>query len=215
MLQQKNKQTHVLIDAGHGSNTPGKGSPYSLSGTLPAIEFREWKWTREIADRIVSELRCRGIEANLLVTEQYDVSLLERVKRVNEKCRMYGKDNVLVISIHNNALGMGDKWENNARGWSVWTSVGQTKSDLLAEYLFTRAKENFKDMRLRSDVTDNDNDCESQFYILRKTLCPAVLTENFFMTAEEDLKYILSNKGKDAIVATHIQGIMDYIQNQV
>ena len=206
------KKIRVLVDSGHGSNTPGKGSPYSLSGVKPALKFKEWEWTREVADMLVSALKECGIDAERLVTETYDVSLIERVKRVNEECKRHDKNNVILISIHNNALGMGDAWHNNATGWSAWTSVGQTKSDILADYLYEAAKINFPDRKLRADKSDNDNDCESQFYILQKTLCPAVLTENFFMTAESDVKYLLSDEGKEAIVKTHVEGIMKFIQ---
>lgn len=206
------RKIRVLVDSGHGSNTPGKGSPYSLYGVKPALKFREWEWTREVADMLVAALRECDINAERLVPETYDVSLIERVKRVNEACKKYGKENVILISIHNNALGMGDAWHNNATGWSAWTSVGQTKSDVLADFLYEAAKENFPGHKLRADKSDNDNDCESQFYILQKTLCAAVLTENFFMTAESDVKYLLSDEGKEAVVKTHVEGIMKYIQ---
>ena len=205
------RKIRVLVDSGHGSNTPGKGSPYSLTGVKPALKFKEWEWTREIADMLVSALQDIGIEAKRLVPETYDISLIERVKRTNEECKKLGKDNVILVSIHNNALGMGDAWHNNATGWSAWTSVGQTKSDILADCLYEAATDNFPGMKLRVDKSDNDNDCEKQFYILQKTLCPAVLTENFFMTAESDVKYLLSDKGKEAIVKTHVEGILKYI----
>ena len=39
----------ILIDNGHGENTPGKRSP---DGT-----FREYAYTREIADEVVREMR--------------------------------------------------------------------------------------------------------------------------------------------------------------
>ena len=45
----------ILIDNGHGENTPGKCSP---DGRL-----KEWAYTREIADRVVAGLRHRGEEA--------------------------------------------------------------------------------------------------------------------------------------------------------
>lgn len=43
----------ILIDNGHGENTPGKCSP---DGRL-----KEWIYTREIADRIVTGLREKGL----------------------------------------------------------------------------------------------------------------------------------------------------------
>ena len=42
----------VLIDNGHGENTPGKRSP---DGRL-----REWAYTRKIADRVMIEVGTRG-----------------------------------------------------------------------------------------------------------------------------------------------------------
>jgi len=68
----------------------------------------------------------------------------------------------------------------NATGWSAYTSVGITSSDKLAECLYNAAKKNLSDKKLRTDYSDKDSDIESNFYILKHTLCPAVLTENFF-----------------------------------
>ena len=47
----------ILIDNGHGNNTVGKRSPYSLCGVEPAIDFYEYKWNREIAKEIVEGLK--------------------------------------------------------------------------------------------------------------------------------------------------------------
>ena len=44
----------------------------------------------------------------------------------------------------------------------------------------------------------------------RKTLCPAVLTENFFMDGL-DLEFLQSRAGKQAVVGTHVEGIIEYL----
>ena len=46
----------ILIDNGHGINTLGKRSPYSMTGIEPEIPFLEYEWNREIADELVYEL---------------------------------------------------------------------------------------------------------------------------------------------------------------
>ena len=51
-------------------------------------------------------------------------------------------------------------------------------------------------------------DWEENFYILRKSLCPAVLTENFFMDSHSDLEYLQSKAGKQAVVDTHVEGVI-------
>ena len=43
-----------------------------------------------------------------------------------------------------------------------------------------KVKVNLKGKKLRTDYADNDPDKESNFYVLKHTNCPAVLTENFF-----------------------------------
>lgn len=192
----------ILIDNGHGLDTPGKHSP---DGT-----FREAIYTRQIAQRIVFDLQDRDYDAELLVPEDDDISLIERVRRVNAACFLLGKQNVILVSIHVNAAGNGSKWLN-ATGWSVYTCKGQTESDKLAECLCQAAIKNFPGRRIRTDISDGDMDWEEGFYILRKTLCPAVLTENFFMDSQSDLEYLQSKAGKQAIIDTHIEGIVEYI----
>ena len=57
----------ILIDNGHGHNTPGKRSPDG--------QFLEAIYNREIAKRIVAELQNKGYDAELLVPESEDISL--------------------------------------------------------------------------------------------------------------------------------------------
>lgn len=192
----------VLIDNGHGENTPGKRSP---DGKL-----REYAYTREIADRVVFGLRKLGIDAERIVKEDIDVSLSERCKRVNTIYKETGKKAILV-SIHCNAAGSGINWMD-ARGWEAWTSVGKTKSDTIAECLYKAAEKGFPDMKIRKDTADGDSDKESQFYILKNTNCPAVLTENFFQDNKEDVAYLLSSEGKQAVTQIHIDGIVAYLK---
>ena len=78
----------ILIDNGHGSNTAGKRSP---DGRL-----MEYAYTREIAERVVHELRKRGLDAERIVREEIDVPLAERCKRVNE----YKASEAILVSIH-------------------------------------------------------------------------------------------------------------------
>ena len=192
----------ILIDNGHGLMTAGKRSPDG--------QFAEPFYNREIARRVVSDLSDRGLDAELLVPEDDDISLAERVRRVNAACFLLGTQNVILVSIHVNAAGNGSKWLN-ATGWSVYTCKGQTQSDKLAECLCESAIKNFPGRRIRTDVLEGDMDWEENFYILRHSLYPAVLTENFFMDSRSDLEYLQSRAVKQAIVDTHVEGIIEYL----
>lgn len=193
----------ILIDPGHGVFTPGKRSPDG--------EFREGIYTREIASRIVADLKDRGCDAELLVIEDDDISLAERARRVNAQCLLHGKRNVILVSVHVNAAGNGSKWMN-ATGWSVYTSVGKTEADRLATCLCEAAIKYFPGRRIRTDNSDGDPDFEKGFYLLRKTLCPAVLTESFYMDNRSDLEFLQSRAGKQAVVDTHVEGISEYLE---
>ena len=202
----------ILIDNGHGYNTPGKRSPWCANKALPEIEFFEYKWNREIAKEIVNELKEKGYDAELIVTEENDISLTERANRVNAVCNKHGKGNVIFISIHANAAGSGKEWMN-ARGWCAFTTVGTTKSDKLAEFLYDEAEKNFSGLKIRKDASDGDRDWESNFTVIYKSNCPSVLTENFFYDNVEDVKYILSDEGRKAVIKTHVDGIINYIKS--
>lgn len=193
----------ILIDNGHGNNTAGKCSPDK--------RFREYAWNREIAAQVVYGLRKLGYDAELLVPELYDVKRIERVHRVNVKCQSLGKENVLLVSIHGNAAGNG-AWMN-ARGWCCFTTRGKTKSDTLAEHLYKAAERIFVGHKIRYDKSDGDKDWEKDFDVCKMTLCPAVLTESFFYDNKEDLEYMESEEGKEAVVRCHVEGIISYINS--
>ncbi len=211
----------ILIDNGHGSDTKGKRSP---DGRL-----LEYKYAREIAQRIESELKARGYDAQRIVTEDTDIALAERSRRVNEVCGKYGSNNVILISVHCNAAGNGT-WRS-AGGWCAYTSVGNTKADALATSIYNAANvalagyiERFaalkasgaydsKQRPIRMDMSDGDPDYEEGFYILRKTKCPAVLTEHLVQDTRADVDYLLSQAGKDAIVKLHVDGIINYLKS--
>ena len=61
---------------------------------------------------MVADLLDKNLDAELLVSEDDDTSLLERVRRINAHCLASGKKNVIVVSIHVNAAGNGNKWLN-------------------------------------------------------------------------------------------------------
>ena len=203
----------ILIDNGHGIQTKGKRSP---DGKL-----LEYAYTRELARQIVKILQSRDYDAELLVPEDDDIPLSERVRRVNEICLTYepscpaptGHPNVILISLHLNAAGDGTKWMN-ATGWSCYTCKGQTESDRLADCLYKAAEQILKNQVIRTDYArDGDPDWEEDFYILRHTLCPAVLTENFFQDSLSDIQFLQNEAGRKAIVDTHVEGIVEWLSH--
>lgn len=196
----------ILIDNGHGIETPGKRSP---DGTL-----KEYQYTRDIARQVVDELLADGYDAELLVPEDNDISLKERVKRVNEYCRILGASEVVLFSIHVNSFKDGEEWQKPS-GWSAYTTKGKTSSDHLAIILYEEAAAILKGHRIRMEMSDGDADFEENFYILKKTKCAAVLTENMFMDNKEDVGFLLSDSGRKAIADIHINAVKRWIRLRI
>lgn len=190
----------VLIDNGHGAETPGKRSP---DGRL-----REYAYTREIAIRVASKLQQAGIDAVRIVPEETDVPLAERVDRANRAYTESGKQAILV-SIHCNAMGSGTEWML-ARGWSVFVGGNASqKSKLLARTLAEVALS--KKVKVRQPSPQLLY-WTADLYICRKTNCPAVLVENFFQDNREDVDLLLSEAGKQCVTDIMVEGIVNYLK---
>lgn len=191
----------ILIDNGHGKDTSGKCSP---DGRL-----LEWLYCREIATAIVSELCRLGYDAERIVTEDIDIRLAERCRRVNSICKQVGANNVLLISVHNNAA-KSDGW-HGASGWSGWVAPNASlNSKRLATLLYEEAE------RLHLRGNRSVPKCKywiGNFAIVRDTDCPAVLTENLFQDNKDEVDFLLSDEGKRAIVDLHVKGIINYIKS--
>lgn len=189
----------ILIDRGHGSNTYGKRSP---DGRL-----LEWAWADEVAIDLSDELVRRGYDTFLVTPEANDISLTERVRRVNEVCRRVGVKNCVLLSLHVNAAGMGTQWKS-ARGWTGWVAPKSSEnSKRLAALLHDEAVK----LGLEGNRSvPKDKYWTGDYAIVRDTLCPAVLTENLFMDNREDVEVLLSDAGKRDIVLLHANGIEEY-----
>lgn len=221
-INNKNMFT-ILLDNGHGCNTQGKCSPIKSDGT----RFREYKFARVITANISTKLKNLGYNVVMVTPEQEDISLGERVKRINKVVQQQGAKNCLMISVHANAAGNADKWMD-ARGWSAWTTRGQNNSDKLADCLYEAAERlllndsiikasyagETKQKIIRTDLTDRDKDLESDFYIIKKANCPAVLTENFFQDNKKDVEILESQHGIDLITNIHVQGIENFVKTK-
>ena len=196
------KNKVVILDNGHGIETPGKRSPDGL--------FREYQWTRKFVKMLKYELEEWGYIVINIVPEDHDLGLSSRVSRVNKIVDQYGVNNCILISIHNNAAGNGDKWYN-VTGWEAYTCPGKTKSDRLADLLYEEIK--FLNIPVRKDMSDNDYDKEARFTLLLKSNCPAVLTENMFMDSKEDIEFLTSDFGMNNLLKAHLTGIKRYFEN--
>lgn len=230
------KNFAVVLGTAHENYTPGKHSPDGL--------FREPVYSREVVVGIDSLLKGKGINTfidflplNPLPnwrSKDWKVEQLRelsyRVGFVNNLCKKYGKANVIYLSVHVDAAGSGSKWMD-AGGWSVFTTRGNTPSDMLATCLYKASTVYLKDYSIkmeegkklgkygqkqkafRVDYSDGDPDKEANYFVLKNTQCAAVLTENLFQDNKEDVLYLTSDWGKKAIINLHVEGIINYLKS--
>jgi len=199
-----------LFDNGHGGiidgvyQTAGKRSPLWPDGEI----LYEGEFNRGIVDRLMKLCTTAGIECVNLVDTQEDIPLSERTDKANDIWRKeYDKEGkpCIYVSIHANGFS-----DESANGWSVYTSEGETKSDIIASVLAEKASTEFPDEKMRRDTKDGDADKESNFWVLRKTVMPAILSENFFMTNSDNChNYLLSEDGRDRIAKIHFEMIQE------
>ena len=219
----------ILVDPGHGVNTPGKRSPDAANGRNDSpLYFREYSWARKCACGICDVLQAEGYTAFLLVKEEEDVPLSERTKRIKSYCNAYGTENIIVLSVHVNAAGSDNTWRD-ARGLAIYTSPGKTKSDALATCIYDAAVEELierkyghpygntfgpdsgKQKPIRADWSDGDPDFEAAFWMLTKHPAVSVLVEHMFQDNKEDVRWLKSDAGLGACIQFDVQGIENYI----
>jgi len=195
------KDVAIILDPGHGGMKNGK---YVTAPAKMYVHDDEEKTTvyegvfnREIVERIQKSLKGRGITVYTTVNGPDDLSLKSRVEFANGKAKQF--KHCVFISVHGNA--------GKGTGFEVFTSKGETYSDTIADYYIEAMKEEFPGEVARVDLTDGDKDKEANFYVLKNTICPAILTENFFMDNLEDAKLMNSFEGKRKIANAHIKMI--------
>lgn len=178
----------ILLDNGHGKDTEGRVSPVWPNGS----KMYEYEFNRDVVTRIYGALNLLGIRAVNLVPEAIDISLADRVKRANE----YGKDS-LYISVHGNAAPE----INTGTGWEVFCYKKGIKADEIARVFSAFASAHLRNFRNRGVKYEAD------FYVLKNTIMPAILTENLFFDSERDCLFMLSEEGRQEIANLHVNAI--------
>lgn len=186
----------ILLDNGHGHNTPGKQSP---CGT-----FREYQFTRLLSAEIHNRLLSLGIENRLITPETNDISLHTRVQRVNAICRQHPSQSVLLISLHCNAASCG-QW-SSARGWSVYVGKNaSSRSRQAAAIIASQAR--LKGLHVLQPHPTTPYWTQS-LAMLRDTICPAILTENLFMDNRDDLELLKAPDTLRLLTQIHVNAII-------
>lgn len=177
----------IVIDPGHGGSDPGAIGP---AGT------READINMAVSSRLAALLV--GQQHEIIPTRNGDItmSLKARADLANSR-----KADAFV-SIHCNAA-----MSREAHGFEIWTSRGHTRADSLASCISAAWSKEFPTMHIRADWSDGDADKESGFYVLRKTLMPAVLLEMQFISHPQWEAWLRVARNQDRMAAAIAAGV--------
>lgn len=202
-----------LLDNGHGgvlngtyltcpNYDPKKSSTWHKMWIHDGTPIYEGDFNRRLVDEIFWQSRACDFTLVNLVPEVEDIGLKERVNRANTYYETTTKD-CTFVSIHGNAFN------TSATGIEVFTSKGETKSDPIAETIAISLEKWFPRQSMRWDLSDGDKDKEANFYVLKNTLMPAILTENLFFDNPLDAEIMMSEKGVERLAKAYVEAFND------
>ena len=202
---------HGAIDPNTGLYTTGNAKRYTHDKSIGRKLHREYEFLEGVSNRIIAELVVKGLKHNGIIYkrafhEYKDTPLSEKVKAINTA--HYTEQKAVAIDIHSNAA------RGTARGVSIWTSIGQTKSDLMASASWDIINRNINPYRsrgarmMRQTYKDKDNDYERNFTFVHKTACEAVLYEFFFFDNPKDVLLLMDENVQQMLADSIVQTIL-------
>ena len=187
-----------ILDNGHGKATVGKRSPKLDDGR----QLLEYDFNRKIVAKLIEKFTAAKYDYHNLVPEvEGDISLQERVNRANQ---LEGTQPKMYVSIHGNAYGNGNSWTSPSGIETYYYSSslkGRRMARIFQEHLIEEV--GWKDRGIKT----------ANFYVLKYTTMPAILSENGFYTNKEECKKMLDDSWVNKIADAHFKAIKDIEDN--
>lgn len=176
----------IMLDAGHGPNTPGKRSPDGM---------KEYEFNRRVADVMKTELeKYEGVTVYFAHDDKRDMPLKERTDKAN---KIFVD---LFVSIHANAnTGVMGAWGGIDTFIYKTNPVGARKlAEVIQRNLIAATG-----LRNRGVKT-------ADFHVLRETNMTAVLIEHGFMDSTTDLPFLKSDAYRVLCGQTNVKSIAEF-----
>jgi N-acetylmuramoyl-L-alanine amidase len=201
---------NIILDFGHGgidSNGNYTTAPSKMFEFPNGEIAYEGVINRQIGGHLALYLKTHNefnVVPTVKVCDPRDISLSYRVGVANQ----YNATDTIFVSIHSNA-----SQNHNASGFSIFTTRGVTKSDELATCIGKEVERyyNHLNLKLRFDFSDRDLDKETDFYVLRRTRCPAVLLECLFFDYWNDYVKLKDPEFQKELAWRIYKGIIKYL----
>ena len=203
--EQKGFIPLICLDAGHGSNTPGKRTPVFEDGSF----IKENEFNRAVVMLIKPILEKIGFKTILVAHETTDTDLEIRTSRANNAVKNYrqqwlasniGNEVGIYVSVHYNALT--GTWDSKAKGVETFHLDSSVDGKRLAQCIHGEVLKGTKQVD-RGVKTAN-------FWVLRKTVMPACLVECGFMDNKREALLMKDEKFKKETAEDIVRGICKY-----
>lgn len=182
------KDILVIIDEGHGIDTPGK--------RCEKYNFYEWEYTRRMGKMLNNLLKAEGYNTYKL-NQDKDMKLSDRTKLYNS----IQHPHKILISLHGNAHD-----NESANGLEIFTSPGFSESDKICKVVWEEMIK-VTDLRLRGMK-------EANFWILTKSTCPAMLLELGFYTNKDDVTKMKNDSWVENHLKAMVTGLNKYYESR-
>ncbi|MRX70834.1 N-acetylmuramoyl-L-alanine amidase [Bacillus lacus] len=179
----------IILDAGHGYNTPGKRTP---DGSM-----REWEFNSrvtEIAKGMLEQYEDVQVQFSHDPTGKIDIPLGKRTEHANR----WGAD--VVVSVHANAFGEGG-W-HNAEGVETFVHTSPSEQSLrIANAIHKRlvAQTGLRDRGVK----------KASFHMVREAKMPSVLPECGFMTNRNEAALLKTEPYRLSCAVAIVEGLVE------
>ena len=176
-------QILVTLDPGHGGKDPG---------TIGINGVQEKNVVLPISKLVQQSLEKQGVRVQMTRDSDYFVTLDGRAQMANRA----GSD--LFVSIHANAINLSRPDVNGLE--TYYYQNGQRLAQTIHRNVLQSVS--ISDRRVR----------QARFYVLRKSMMPAVLVETGFLTGREDAANLNNESYRRQMAEAIAQGILEYIR---
>lgn len=179
----------IVLDAGHGYNTPGKRSPDGM---------KEYEFNRAVANYANALLKgYENVHVTFTHSDASDVSLNARTDKANA----IHAD--AFVSIHANAFGAGGFNHVSGVESFIYPRAGADTAE------FAKA---IHDEVASVSGLSNRGLKKADFHVLRETKMMAVLVECGFMTNKNDLDKLKSDSYRRAVAGAIVEGLAKHFK---
>lgn len=190
----------VLVDAGHGWDTPGKRSNDD--------SLRENEFNSAVQDKVGMLLSLAGVDYLMVANGWKDEAPVPRVKQCNDYISMMKSEGKACIGVSIHADAFNDEDANGFTSFYFRKGDRYSENGKLLASDIQNSIDTINDSK--GSITNDRGIKGANFFILRDTACPFVLVEAGFMTNDYDLSWLLTDEYRNDLAIAIVQGLAEY-----